>query len=65
MVLSEARAPPAEVVKPTVHVEVAPATDEPGEKVTPESGVAPITTGEAGLAGVVSAEVATLKVLAG
>ena len=65
MVLGEARAPPDEVVKPTVQVETAPATDEPGAKVTPESGVAPITIGEAGLAGVGSADVATLKVLAG
>jgi hypothetical protein len=63
MVLVAARAPVAEVVKPTVQVEVAFATVEPGVKVTPEG--APISTGEAGLAGVVSAEVATLKVLAG
>jgi hypothetical protein len=63
MVLVATRAPAAELWKPTVQVEMALAAVEPGEKVTPED--APIRTGEAGLAGVVSWEVITLKVLAG
>jgi hypothetical protein len=64
MVFPEARAPEAEDVKPTVQVEVAWAKKEAGMNVTPV-GEVPITTGEAGLAGVVSWEVATLKVPAG
>ena len=59
MVLAVVRAPAAELVKPTVQVEVAFATVEPGVKVTAEG--APINTGETTLAGVTSWEVDTLK----
>ena len=64
MVLPAASLPLAEVVKPTVQVEEAWAAVDPGEKVTAVGVVAAaITTLEAGLAAVVSCEVATLKVV--
>ena len=64
MVFPVASAPVAVGVKPTVQTVIAPVTNELGEKVTP-LGELPITTGKAGIAGVMSWEVATVKVLAG
>jgi hypothetical protein len=64
MVFPEARAPEAEVVKPTVQVESALGNVEPGENVTLVGVVGKIVTGLAGLAAAVSWVVATLKVLA-
>ena len=63
MVLVAASAPEAEVVKPTVHVEVAPGVVEPGVKVTPVGEVGVITTALAGWP-TVSVDVVTPKVAA-
>ena len=65
MVLPDASAPVDEVVKPTVHVDVAWATVEPGVKETAETEVAVIVIAELGLTAVASCEVATLNPLAG
>ena len=66
MVLPVARWPLAEVVKPSVHVAVEFAVWAEPEKETAVGVVAAaITTLEAGLAAVVSCEVATLNPLAG
>jgi hypothetical protein len=63
MVLVAARVPVAEVVKPTLQVEVAPAAVEPGVKVTPVGEVGVITTSLVGWP-MRSVEVATPKVAA-
>jgi hypothetical protein len=66
MVLPAARWPLAEVVKPSVHVAVEFAVwAEPEKETTVGVVAAAITTLEAGLAAVVSCEVATLNPLAG
>ena len=64
MVLPAASAPLAEVVKPTVHVDVAPAVWGEPAKETAVGVVAVMVTPELGLTAVVSALVFTLKVLA-
>jgi hypothetical protein len=58
------RLPLEEVVKPTVHVELALAVVEPGVKETAETEVGVIVIPEAGFVGVASFDVATLNVFA-
>src|SRR5208282_2696390 len=64
MVLPTASLPLDEVVKPTVHVEVALAAADPGVKVTADTEVAVMVTADDGLTAVTSWEVATLNPLA-